>query len=58
MVALHRATKKINRRVTSWTPVGPQRRANPGQVVHTHWERKCADSTGAVPVPWVGHFQC
>ena len=21
-------------------------------------ERKCADTTGTVPVPWIGHFQC
>jgi len=21
-------------------------------------ERKCADTTGTVPVPWAGHFHC
>ena len=24
----------------------------------TNRERKCADTTGTVPVPWAGHFQC
>ena len=23
-----------------------------------HTERNCADTIGAVPVPWAGHFQC
>jgi len=27
--------------------------------VSVHRERKCADTTGSVPVPWAaGHFQC
>jgi len=23
-----------------------------------HTERHCADTTGTVPTPWAGHFQC
>ena len=25
---------------------------------NSHRERKCADTTGTVLVPWAGHFQC
>jgi len=31
---------------------------HPSAVLHSHWERKCADTTGTVLVPWAGHFQC
>ena len=29
-----------------------------GQQADPDWERKCADTTGIVLVPWAGHFQC
>jgi len=31
-------------------------RAVKGERVELYMERKCADTTGTVPVPWAGHF--
>jgi len=28
------------------------------RLVWAYRERKCADTTGTVPVPWAGRFQC
>jgi len=44
-IAIYRSARCTNHSPAWWA------------TVH-HRERKCADTTGIVPVPWAGHFLC